>query len=584
MQLTGKSIQTLKYFLSQKWKALILVGVLSFLVAFFESLSALAIYPILSIIMPGTGAEVGNQQLNSVINWATARSHFSPLQLSVIFLLMVTIIKLLLSYGQKLYAWVTANQVWRSTQKRMISSLLNADYQFLVNSQKGDLAYRVLTAPGFICKSVNQIPLMAVEVLKVIMMLVMLSFVSWKITAFLLVVSSIYFVINRFLAKHVSYGTGSGRAESAKNQTIHVMNALKGIKSVRLFGVTRHWIDLYVKEIKNFYRYARKDTIVSGIPANMLELVYILFLCGMILYSSREGSSVLNNIPTLGVFAYALLKIMPSLKALSTQWLAFMAMLPHVEATYLAINEAERHGCTETGTEDLKSFNSNIKFKDVSFNYFNALTPAVNDVNLDINRGEFVGIIGFSGSGKTTFLDLLAGLLVPTSGQILIDGHPISSYTPDSRTKHLGYVGQETFLFNDTIRENILFGRYGFSDDEIIEALKKADLWDFVKSLPDGLNYIIADDGMKMSGGQRQRISIARAVLLNPEVLLLDEATSALDHKTEENIMETILRLVNEEGKTVVFVTHRKSAIRHADRVIEMQDGKIINSESFVRS
>jgi ABC-type multidrug transport system fused ATPase/permease subunit len=137
-------------------------------------------------------------------------------------------------------------------------------------------------------------------------------------------------------------------------------------------------------------------------------------------------------------------------------------------------------------------------------------------------------------------------------------------------------VGQDPFLFNDTIRSNVLFGRNDPGEDIIKQALRKADVLDFVESLPGGLDYIVADDGMKMSGGQRQRICIARALLKNPEILLLDEATSALDHKTEEKIIETILRIVKQDGNTVIFVTHRKSAIQQADQVIEVKDGQIL--------
>ncbi|MFH1617860.1 MAG: ABC transporter ATP-binding protein, partial [Candidatus Margulisiibacteriota bacterium] len=574
MQLTGRSVQTLKYFLGQKWEALIAVGVLSFLVAFFESLSALAVYPILTLVFPSSLTNpADNNQLDKVLTWITAHISIKPLYAAIFFLLSVTIIKLVLTYCNMLLSWLTANHLWRKTQEMMISSLLSTDYQFLISSQKGDLAYRVLTAPGFISKTVNLIPLMGVEILKAIMMIGVLFYISPPVTLVLIVVATIYFLISKIVAQNVSYGTGSGRAESAKNQTIHVMNALKGIKAVRLFGVTNYWVGLFVKECKNFYMFARKDTVLSSIPSIILELIYISFLCVLFLFFSGDSNGVLNNVPTLGVFAYALMKIMPSLKLLSTQGMTIMSMMPHVEATYIALNEAQENQAIVRGTEYLSNFSSQIEVKDATFYYQKAEKPAIKNINLTINKGEFIGIVGASGSGKTTLLDLLAGLLRPTSGEILLDNKPIEKYSPNTLSEHIGYVGQETFLFNDSIRENILFGRYGFSESQIKTALKKADMLDFVESLPDGLDFVLADDGMKMSGGQRQRISIARAMLRNPEIIMLDEATSALDHFTEENILQTILRLVRNENKTVIFVTHRVNAIKDADLVVQMQDG-----------
>jgi len=578
LEITGRSVETLKYFMAKKWKVLTVVAILSFFAAFFESLSAVAIYPVLLVIMPASAVEGGsNKYVDAAIAWATAHSSLTPLYVTIIFLLAVTIIKIALNYGNSLLAWVVANNIFQETQIKMMSALLTADYQFLVNTEKGDLAFRLLTAPGYVSKVVNTIPLMLVELLKILMMMAVLFVVSPLITGILLVTSYVYYLITKSVAQNVSYGTGSGRAISASNQTIHAMNALKGIKSIRLHGAVGHWVELFSKEVRKFYQYALKDTLIGSIPSSLLELVYISFLCVMVLYYSGTKGGIIGSIPMLGVFAYSLLKIMPSLKQLSTYGMTLMGMLPNAEAAYIAIQEAEQRKPFD-GIERLDKFSTSIDLKDLTFSYVNSKKPAVKSLNCSIARGEFIGIIGPSGSGKTTLLDLLAGLLSPTAGKILVEGKDLQSYSARSLSEHIGYVGQETFLFNDTIRANILFGRKEFDDGAIKKALAKADMLEFTESLPGGLDYILADDGMKISGGQRQRISIARAVLRDPEILFLDEATSALDHQTEENVMQTVLRLVRKEGKTVIFVTHRKSAIKDADRIIELRDGQIIEA------
>ena len=576
MKLTGDSKKALRYFLSKKWRALVFVAILSFAVAFFESLATFAIYPVLSLVAPASGSRGQNPYLDAVMAWIVSHSPAAPLYTAVALLFGFTLIKLLLSYGNILLTWLTANKIWLETQTKLMSSLLTSDYQFLLGAQKGDLAYRVLTAPGYVGKMTNVIPMMAVELLKTFMLIAMLFLISPQITIVLIVVAAFYFLLARFIARNVSYGTGSGRAKSASNQSVHAMNALKGIKAIRIFGVTKFWADLFGKECRNFYVFARKDAAISGIPGMLLELVTIGFICAMALYFTASGSSLLSNVPLMGVFAYSLLKLMPSLKQISSYGMEVMSMLPHAEAAYHAIDESDRHQKDGSGHEQLDAFRAKIQIKDVTFYYANTEKPAVKNVSAEIGKGQFVGIIGPSGSGKTTLLDLLAGLLNVSSGEIMMDGRRMDSFSPESLSEHFGYVGQDPFLFNDTIRSNVLFGRNDPCDDTIKQALRKADVLDFVESLPGGLDYIVADDGMKMSGGQRQRICIARALLKNPEILLLDEATSALDHKTEEKIIETILRIVKQDGNTVIFVTHRKSAIQRADQVIEMKDGQIL--------
>ncbi|NQT30411.1 MAG: ABC transporter ATP-binding protein [Candidatus Saganbacteria bacterium] len=580
MQLTGRSFEALKYFVADKWKALIAIGILSFFVAFFESLATLAVYPVLAFVTPGAVDGSSINYMDNAISWVTGHILIEPLYLAVFLLFTLTLIKSVLAYANVLLSWLTSNKIIQETQAKIITSLLSADYQYLISTQKGDLAYRLLNAPGYIGKIINAIPMMVVEILKISMIITMLFIVSPAVTSFLLLLAAGYFLLTKMIAQNVSYGTGSGRARSASNQAIHAMNALKGIKSIKLYAVTTYWINLFVAECRNFYLYARKDAIISGLPKNLLEIVSISFICGLVLFFGRGQNGILNSIPMLGVFAFSLFKILPSLKLIGNSGMSLMSMLPHAEAAYLAIKETEKHKSVLDGKKQLKGFNSGLEIRDLSFYYVNSKVAALKDVSFTVLRGEFVGIIGHSGSGKTTLLDILGNLLHPSFGKVLIDGQPTSLYSASSFSAHIGYVGQDGFLFSDTIRNNVLFGRSGFDDNVIKEALRKADILGFVEGLPGGLDFVLADDGMKVSGGQRQRLCIARAMLKNPEILLLDEATSALDHKTEKNIMETILELVREEGKTVIFVTHRESAINNAHKIIEMRDGQIVGEIS----
>ena len=591
LKLTGKRVKSLSYFLAQKWKFSIFIIGLSFTVAFFEMLATVAIYPVLAVIMPqqGNASEISNRFLDYLMTWMTQQRSLSPILVSVLVLFVLTLIKLLLGYSNTLIVWLAGNQLHRDTQIKMMSSILAANYQFMIASRQGDLTYRILYAPGYVCKIINAIPRIIVEILKTLMILVVLLWISTSATIILIGIAMGYFLATREIANSISYGTGSGRAQSASNQATGVMNVLKGFKFIRLFGVRRYWLESFKNDVKMFYLYARKDEIIRGIPAMLLELVCIGFVCSIIVFMSVSGMSVVENIPVIGLFAFSMLcnRITPvvvsSLRQLGNMGMELMANLPHAEAAYIAISESERNTEINGAGVELESFNSAIEFDNVTFFYDNTNQPALADVNLLIRRGQFIGIIGPSGSGKTTLIDLAAGLLHPCSGRVLLDGKPIKTFSKKSLSRHIGYVGQDPFLINDSIRNNILFGRQG-TDDCIVEALEKAGLKNFVESLPKGLDYIVADDGMKLSGGQRQRISIARALLYNPEILLLDEATSALDLKTETKIINTILDIIKQQTKTVIFVTHRKSAIEFVDQVIEMQDGRILRSIETIQA
>ncbi|RHP90058.1 ATP-binding cassette domain-containing protein [Firmicutes bacterium AM59-13] len=189
-----------------------------------------------------------------------------------------------------------------------------------------------------------------------------------------------------------------------------------------------------------------------------------------------------------------------------------------------------------------------------------------------MKKGESVAFIGESGAGKTTLADIILGLYIPQEGTVTVDG--VSIYDiPQDWSRIVGYVPQSVYLLDDTIRNNILFGEKQMDDKKIWDALKQAQLYDFVKTLPDGLNTIVGERGIKFSGGQRQRIAIARALYYNPDILVLDEATSALDNETEEALMESIEAL---QGlKTLIIIAHRLSTIRNCDKIYEVKDGKI---------
>ncbi|MCZ0703090.1 ATP-binding cassette subfamily B protein [Natronobacillus azotifigens] len=231
------------------------------------------------------------------------------------------------------------------------------------------------------------------------------------------------------------------------------------------------------------------------------------------------------------------------------------------------------------GTKKIEHIDGNIQFNNVSFHYNDTAKHVLRDVNIDVNRGECIALVGESGAGKSTILSMLVGFYKPTKGSILIDGIALDDLDLQSYRQKIAVVPQNTILFSGSIRENIMYGLSNVKEEKIQEVIEMANLRDVIEEMPDGIETHIGEHGNKMSGGQRQRIAIARAIIRNPQLILLDEATSALDNKSEFRIQEAIRELI--KGRTTFIVAHRLSTIRDADRIIVMKNGECVETGTY---
>ena len=237
------------------------------------------------------------------------------------------------------------------------------------------------------------------------------------------------------------------------------------------------------------------------------------------------------------------------------------------------MDETEENECE--GDKILENVKGDISFKDVTFSYNDSKT-ILNHISFDIKQGENIALIGPTGGGKTTICHLIPRFYNITSGEIKIDDQNINDFTLESLRKNIGIVQQDVFLFNGTIKENILYGNENATDEQVIEASKKANIYEYICSLEDGFDTIVGERGVKLSGGQKQRISIARVFLKDPKILILDEATSALDNTTELLIQNSLNEL--SKGRTTIIVAHRLSTIKNATKILVVSNGSIIES------
>jgi ABC-type multidrug transport system fused ATPase/permease subunit len=358
------------------------------------------------------------------------------------------------------------------------------------------------------------------------------------------------------------------------------LEGLGGIKDLLILGGTTFFIDEYSKKNYLKARINANQGTVSQIPRFYLELISIVGLVSFIIIFLIQGKDTRSLITVLGVFVAATFRMIPSLNRIIAANQSLKYYLPSIDVVYKEINSYNQVKTDENSLENFKFLNE-IQFKKVDFKFKNGI-PVLKDVNIKISKGQTIGIIGESGSGKSTFVDLLIGLHEPTSGEIFIDGHKDFQLKQSWRNK-IGYVSQSIYLTDDTIKNNIALG---VSEDNINtvrinQLIKDVQLEEYIKTLELGFDTKVGERGVRLSGGQRQRIGIARALYNQPEILVLDEATSALDSETEKEVMESINNL--KRDKTLIMIAHRMTTLSNCSEIYEVKNNSIFKKTQSVK-
>jgi len=342
------------------------------------------------------------------------------------------------------------------------------------------------------------------------------------------------------------------------------------IKQIKVLGRENFFQTRFSANSKNSVRLSARTETVQRIPAYLVELWGVLGLLVVVFAMLLQGKSTVVIVSSLGLFVGASFRFVPALNRIMIASQTLKLSKPAIDVVY---KEVSQNVEGQTAKQRIP-FTSELKFNDISFSYDPQLAHVLRNVSLTLTAGESLGIVGPSGAGKTTLVDLLLGLLAPTSGQVIVDGKVID-LTKSSWQSEVGYVPQEIFLIDDTIRNNIAFGiaAHEISEAKIEKSIATAQLTDFVNGLPDGLDTVTGERGVRLSGGQRQRIGIARALYHEPSLLVLDEATSALDLETESDFIETLEAIHHQI--TMIIVSHRLSTLKYCDRVVRLEGGAL---------
>ncbi len=507
-----------------------------------------------------------------------ATSYGSYMVLLAALLLLVFIVKnsitLLANYLQSRYAYDIATNLAR----RQFIKYYNRGYTYFKDTNSADIANNVLNIPVFFVSGilVSLINFFS-EAAVLILIVVTIAVTDIKLFGALVVVLVPTSAAIYALTKNRLYSLGQRQLRLGMSTMHRINQAIFGYVDVRLTNKENYFLDAYLKEQVHMNETLKAKHVINLVPTRALEAIAVLGILVIFSHSYLTSTTETVVFQFVASFAVAAFRMLPSLNRCLTAIMTIKGSLSFLEV----LEEGSLPTEMERMVKRPLTFEKSIAFKDVSFWFAGAAGRAVDKMSFEVNKGEKIGIIGESGSGKTTLMNLLLRFLQENEGGIYIDGHKLDNDDIAGWRDKVGYVQQNVFLIDDSLRQNVAFGQHPEEIDEarLLSALEQASLLDFVKSLPAGLDTPVGEMGGRLSGGQRQRIGIARALYYQSQVLVFDEATSALDTDTENAITESIQSL--QKGMTVFVVAHRYTTLRNCDRIIELKEGKLVNVMTY---
>ena len=457
-------------------------------------------------------------------------------------------------------------------RKSVFDSVMNLHLGYFNNERKGDIMSKVSSDVQVVQYSVTSTLLVVFkEPVQLIAYIIMLFLISAKLTFFALLIIPVSGLVIAQLVKRLRQQAVAAQ-ESLSSMITFLDEALSGIKIIKAFNATQVVKEKFNTENKRYTGLLRSMARRQQLASPVSETLGVMVVCGIVLYGGYLILSGDKGLEAPAFIAYIALfsQVMRPAKAITDSFSQIHQGIAAGERV-LALIDTPSEVNDAPNASSAPVFKSSIECKNISFSYGNR--SILKDISLSIPAGKMVALVGPSGGGKSTLMDLIPRFIDPQQGQILFDGVDIKTLKMDSIRSQMGVVNQDSVLFNDTIFNNIAFGRPNATEAEIIAAAKIANAHDFILETEQGYQSNIGDRGLKLSGGQRQRLCIARAVLANPPIMLLDEATSALDTESEKLVQDALNKLM--ENRTSLVIAHRLSTIQRADKIVVLEGGQI---------
>lgn len=458
-------------------------------------------------------------------------------------------------------------------REMMFKNLLDLPVSFYDKTTSGDIMSRISHNVELLSSvAARSLIILIRDTLTIVGLLIWMFYLSWELTLIFLLAAP--FIVLLVSSLNKKFRSLTHDAQNSVGGIIHVaQEVIQGNKIVKIFkGYEKETFRFENTNDEN--RKAHMNlALTEGINSAVIMLIVGSALSGIILVSTFDFILETITVGSFVSFMFAMFMILGPARGLASINARLQQGIAAGENVFELIDENKEH---DKGNINNLNIKNNIVFENVSFIYPNNNIPVIKNINLEIKAGKFIALVGMSGCGKSTLVNLIPRLYNPSSGKIKIDNIDTMDLTLSALRKNMSYVGQDTILFNDTVKNNIIYGQNSVDEPSIISALEKSYSLEFVNEMPDGINTIIGENGVLLSGGQRQRLAIARAFLKDSPVLIFDEATSSLDSVSEKYIQKALDEL--KIGKTTIVIAHRLSTVEKANNIIVMENGSIIES------
>lgn len=564
-------LQKIKFILTKENSGkLIIFFILMLMTVFFETLGVALVLPAITFVID-SDLNTNSEYINQILSFFNENFERIFLIKSIFILIFVTfVLKNIILF---LFLWWNKNFVefvYRNICMRLLQSELQKSYLDYVGSSSA-LTVRNFNEVKAFLKYLEYFIILLVEGIILVLLISLLLIVEYKVTliVFSIVISLV--IIFRIITKKLIKDYGKERFLRSGEMMKSLLEILDNYKNIKIFNKASFFAKKFKKNNFIYSNVNKKFQIIDNSPRFWLEIAGITGLCGMVFFLLYFNYSPQSIVPILGMFSVAFFRIIPSVLRIVRSAQAMNYSDPVMDQLLVSLRDLKEHVPSKDAR--LIKFNEKIEFKNLSFYYPNKPTKIFDDLNFTIKKGEKIGIIGKTGAGKSTLIDILLGFLIPVKGNVLVDGIEIKQNLQGWR-ELIGYVPQKINLISGTIKENILFGSDNLDNKNLVKRLDNSMLIsnfdEVVSGLKNGLETIVGEKGLDLSGGQIQRLAFARALFRNPEILILDESTNALDQKTEKKIIGKLLEF--ETSKTIIMISHNLETLKFCDYKYELKN------------
>ncbi|MBQ7431049.1 MAG: ABC transporter ATP-binding protein [Butyrivibrio sp.] len=582
-----KILQKMMVLLDQKQKKQMIGIIFMMLIGgVLESLGIAMIVPVMTTVMDPDSVEKSDI-LRPIYHGLGLTDTLQLAAIIMVALVLVFVVKNIFLYFMNVVQlrFVYTNQF--ATSRRMMINFMKRPYEYYLGADTAVIQRNITSDVNNMYGLILSCLQLTSEIIVFICLVTILLYSDAGMTMFIAGLLVVVLLVIKYVIKPVMKKAGEDNQDYYSGLYKWIDESVTGIKEIKIAAKENYFINGYANCGAGYVNAVQKYNLYNSTPRLLIETISIAGMIGYMLFVMKRGVSITDLLPQLTVLAAAAARLLPSANRINN----YMTAISYFEPFFMNVSDnlqteihddkvsydADRY--LQKNNVDKLPVTQKIELKNIVYQYPNTETPVLDDADMTIPVGKSVGIVGTSGAGKTTIVDVMLGLLQPKSGEILADGVEVRDHY-QSWLKNIGYIPQTIFMLDSTIRKNVAFG---YDDDDIDDskvwqALKEAQLDEYVKGLPEGLDTKIGERGIRLSGGQRQRIGIARALMEDPEVLVLDEATSALDNETEAAIMDSINRLHGR--KTLIIIAHRLQTIEKCDIVYRVKDGKVVTERA----